>query len=299
MGCGALTFRHTKTVVEECPVGANDESKTEDELPRTQNYYQDDEATDGVGSPSPSVHSTSNSVISSLVTGGSSRYYCKNSSFCDDLRSDVPTIAESIADMQDFQDLPILTASASGRFSSCSSVSEEDRHRAVASHTPRGSNVSSATIIDTRMHPLAVMSGCSGADTQSCNPTVGDLGGCSDVPSLRDDMSVTSAPSDICVSFPPCEPPASLGSTTPPRTQMKALSGFKTGTTSFRRPSNERCSAERSNRIALVKESPLLSLVVGQSCVPALHEAIVAPSSSPPAGLSSPEEEAPSRVVQH
>ena len=37
---------------------------------------------------------------------------------------------------------------------------------------------------------------------QSCNPAVGDLGSASEVPSIRDDQSVSSAPSEICVSFP-------------------------------------------------------------------------------------------------
>lgn len=75
--------------------------------------------------------------------------------------------------------------------------------------TPRGSASAHASI-DLRQHPLAVMcslentrGSCSSANSELGAPAVGDLGGCSDVPSIRDDTSVASAPSEICVSFPP------------------------------------------------------------------------------------------------
>jgi hypothetical protein len=118
-------------------------------------------------------------------------------SFHDDLKSDVPTIAESggIADMQDFSD---LHSEVSGKHHSTASSN------LFSSKGSKEFQATPAFFLDTRMHLLGVVcvspSMQESTDSQSC--AVGDLGGCSDVPSVRDDASVASAPSEICVSFP-------------------------------------------------------------------------------------------------
>lgn len=193
MGCGALARRTAKTNVEQCAGTISGPEVSEEEFFRN----DDDEAASGVGSlsPTPSVHSAPSSLMSSIPSLQSAARYSiyKGSSFSDDLRSDVPTIAESIADMQDFADLQV---------SNRNYTSDGDSVGHGAQCTPRGSkDASTGYSIDARMHPLGVMS--DKTDSQSCMAAVGDLGGCSDVPSVRDDQSVTSAPSEICVSFPP------------------------------------------------------------------------------------------------
>lgn len=243
-----------------------------------------DEDGDGVGSlsPSPSLRTTltSNTSIPSLQTGFSSA--CGSSSFryhykgalCDDLRSDVPTIAESIADMQDFQDLPPCPRSQS--------MISTHSHPADGTRTPRtsGSNrFEPISTIDSREHPLAVQfveksSMCSSTDSQFGTAAIGDLGSQSDVPSIRDDMSVTSAPSEICVSFPPSIYCSETGTITPNRERMKSLSGLRSSGshshTRSRGPSSDRTNnrGSRASKEDLerkkekIKENPLLDLVV-------------------------------------
>jgi len=143
-------------------------------------------------SRSPSLHSCITSVPS--LHSGAWRY--KGGSFSDDLKSDVPTIAESIADMQDFADLPI------GGYARAT----DDPIAMLQTRSLRasgGSSNNSSMVIDTRLHPLGVVvcatspaySSSMSESQGSGNPAVGDLGGVSDVPSVRDDMSVASAPS--------------------------------------------------------------------------------------------------------
>jgi len=170
-------------------------------------------------SRSPSLHSCITSVPS--LHSGAWRY--KGGSFSDDLKSDVPTIAESIADMQDFADLPI------GGYARAT----DDPIAMLQTRSLRasgGSSNNSSMVIDTRLHPLGVVvcatspaySSSMSESQGSGNPAVGDLGGVSDVPSVRDDMSVASAPSEICVSFPPtiCSETGSSSTTS------KRLHGF-------------------------------------------------------------------------
>jgi len=360
MGCGAIHSLHyprrSRTAVRVvAPPSSSPKAdslftrNTSKELPRARSP-EDDEATDGVGtlngdlSPSPSVH-TSHSHVTSIAsipslqtgfssthTGGSVRYYFKGSLFPDDTRSDVPTISESIADMQDFHDLPPTGARTS--LSSTQSLYDEDHH---GTWTPKGSASSACSVthgassaslrstdsyasasalsidspahrtiwsssptavsIDSRAHPLAVLS-CSNSstqshsDSQSCHPAVGDLGTGSDVPSIRDDMSVTSAPSEICVSFPPSIYHSENGSQTPYSERMRSLTGFG----KLRRGASWHSNSRRGSRNSslhssqsreprdiddAIKENPLLTLVA-QGLSSSASEATGTPRSSTP-----------------
>lgn len=344
MGCGALrTYRTTRTCVETGPI--NDTPEKSPVLSRqTSGSSKDSEREDGVASlsPSPSVHSEITSITSGTTTQSQAihRRYFKGASDYD-LRSDVPTIAESIADMQDFQDLPMnLTRSGSvgstysrdydfsvrnlvslgsshsldlphGARTPQSIMSQDvspERQRSGGGHSgnnsfvihsgnnsfvssddyvvqslsmpvmssPRmcqgspqfsGSHSLGPINIDCRQHPLAVTfdfdkqskeGGQSCA--QSCNPgNASDIGACSDVPSVRDDMSVTSAPSEICVSFPPSVYHSETGTLTPTKARMQSLSNSHYhGSKKVRRP-----SLNSAGGVTTVPESenPLLSLM--------------------------------------
>eukprot|EP00416_Gambierdiscus_australes_P043169 CAMPEP_0171098838 /NCGR_PEP_ID=MMETSP0766_2-20121228/49646_1 /TAXON_ID=439317 /ORGANISM="Gambierdiscus australes, Strain CAWD 149" /LENGTH=342 /DNA_ID=CAMNT_0011558299 /DNA_START=116 /DNA_END=1142 /DNA_ORIENTATION=- len=143
------------------------------------------------------------SGMTSLHSMHSSKYHfsTKRGGLSDDLQSDVPAISESIADLDDLSEL---------------------------------GNDRSFTAIDNRQHPLAPLSGTSHCDDRrsscsriSMSPVYGDLGGCSDVPSIRDDCSVTSAPSEICLSF-----KTSRNSGTGSRCGSKDASSQRTGQSS-------------------------------------------------------------------
>lgn len=126
-----------------------------------------------VVSQSPSLRSYVSSGVTSLHSLHSSKYHLssKRTTVGDDLLSDVPAISESIADMDDLKELRM----------DCSQ-----------------------TLIDNRQHPLAPFSAasscCSWGDS-SMSPVFADLGASSDVPSIRDDASIASGPSEICMSF--------------------------------------------------------------------------------------------------
>jgi len=302
MGCGALrTYRTNKTCVEQCAIGASlQEASPVAQLvrsatgssgslsARSSGHSNTSEQEDGVASlsPSPSVQSEITSITSrpSDVSASLSqalhhhqrRYKGSHNSFSnDDLRSDVPTIAESIADMQDFQDLP-MNSHSHERFAARSAGSSHSLDLPIGSRNsgraattidherqrtpddyivhslsmpvmtsprenrvsgflpPCGSHslgpISDGPIIDGRQHPLAV-SFCAtqsnAGDAQSCFPNVSDIGACSDVPSIRDDASVTSAPSEICVSFPPSVYNSETGTLTPTRARMQSISNLR------------------------------------------------------------------------
>lgn len=133
-------------------------------------------------SQSPSVRSMV-SGVTSLHSLHSMKYHIKRNAMNDEL-SDVPTITESIADMEDLQELVCTSPTAS------LPISRSERQ---------------PTVIDNRQHPLAPLPSTTSLDSfdsrLSLSPAFGDLGGCSDVPSIRDDASVASAPSEICLSF--------------------------------------------------------------------------------------------------
>lgn len=294
MGCGALiTFRSTKTNTE--VVSTSCERDSTEDIHR--NESDDDEKLDTLSqlSPCPSVHTIQSSItntaslhtgLSGQVSGNASASHsgrftgvAKGSSFSQysdggdmrsDLRSDVPTIAETIADMQDFQDLAPCTRTSSlcsGRSSKGGSENNDDsnpnltpRHSKEGLFGGSGSYEPHKISIDSRMHPLAVIN-----DMSSCSPAVGDLGTHSEVPSIRDDMSVTSAPSEICVSFPPSIYCSESGTLTPARQRMHQLDNLphnytrlNSGSAPFKRSSSERSS---SSFVRQIEENPLLMLV--------------------------------------
>lgn len=215
MGCGATLGFGTVTKVNQVRVGielvdqANTASSVGSSIP--ENSIPEDEATNCNSiSPSPSVHSCVGSGPSLHSSMTARDRYFQGHSFSDDLKSDVPTIAESIADMQDFADLQAPNVGL---------------HSARSTLSSSGSKESPGFFLDTRMHPLGVV--CSSplsekSDSQCCTVDDRDLGGCSDVPTIRDDASVASAPSEICMSFPVqtyrSEATCQSGSSTPNRT---------------------------------------------------------------------------------
>mmetsp|Transcript_144692 Transcript_144692/g.360660 ORF Transcript_144692/g.360660 Transcript_144692/m.360660 type:complete len:302 (-) Transcript_144692:428-1333(-) len=186
-----------------------------------------------------SLASSAGRTISSYVSAVTSRHmFPRNyrSERPDDMQSDVPTIAESIADMQDLIELgntrsePLRSSPTStlncqgGSGSGLTFAQEESLFASMAATT---------MIVDNRPHPLAPMS-CSEPQAESSHAAiVGDLGVLSDVPSIRDDMSISSAASDIVVTFPPGSSSfTGLGSTTP--TTSERGPGSSTPTSSSR-----------------------------------------------------------------
>mmetsp|Transcript_56390 Transcript_56390/g.167839 ORF Transcript_56390/g.167839 Transcript_56390/m.167839 type:complete len:313 (-) Transcript_56390:70-1008(-) len=130
-----------------------------------------------------SVVSGVTSLHSSLISN-SNKYHPGTKWKVEDLQSEVPAISESVADMEDLQE-----------------ISREEN-----------------VVIDNRQHPLApsnISLYSAESKLSSTNPTFGadlgscsdvpsirdyrgaDLGGCSDVPSVRDDASVASAASEV------------------------------------------------------------------------------------------------------
>jgi len=160
-----------------------------------------------------SLASSAGRTVSSYVSAVTSRQmFSKNyrSENRDDIQSDVPTIAESIADMQDLLELGNVR-------------SEPIRASPTSSMNPAGGGSGSGsglgltlpqddiflssppqttTVIDNRPHPLAPPMYPDRQTESSHNALVGDLGVMSDVPSVRDDVSISSAASDIVVTFP-------------------------------------------------------------------------------------------------
>lgn len=187
------------------------------------NAVIEEDATGSAGTPSLSRSPSLHSIITSVPSLHSGAWRYKGSSFSDDLKSDVPTIAESIADMQDFADLQI------GGYSRA--TDDPIAMLQTRSLRPSGGSSNNGIMIDTRLHPLGVVNSPAYSSTMSesqgsGNPTIGDLGGISDVPSVRDDMSVASAPSEICVSFPPtiC---SETGSSSTTSRRLQGFSGCK------------------------------------------------------------------------
>lgn len=159
-----------------------------------------------------SLASSAGRTVSSYVSAVTSRHmFSKNyrSENKDDIHSDVPTIAESIADMQDLLELGNVRsepARASSLTPSCYSVGSGGQCSGSGVGLTGPDDLPLPMVIDNRPHPLAP-SMCGAADrmTESSHGAlVGDLGVLSDVPSVRDDMSVCSAASEIIVTFPPC-----------------------------------------------------------------------------------------------
>lgn len=176
------------------------------ECDETKNSTADDSSLTGTISRPPSACSFRSGCTSlhSHYSHSTRHYYrSKRSSMgSDDLQSDVPTISESIADMQDLQELGMSRTSEYASMSPTSSQTAINR-----GFTTYGmSSAPTSTMIDCRQHPLAPINinpTPSSLDSHvSMNAAIGDLGCCSDVPSVRDDMSVASAHSEICVSFP-------------------------------------------------------------------------------------------------
>lgn len=131
-----------------------------------------------------------------------------------DVLSDVPTIAESVADMRDFNEMAKYSSSHTSQSSSMTpgaaglSVpenAEEEEEGPAELRTPHslvmGSSLkSSGCTVDARAHPLGVHTVTSPDEHISSTAgsevvTVGELGDWGDVPSIRDDSSVISVPS--------------------------------------------------------------------------------------------------------
>jgi len=109
--------------------------------------------------------------------------HTRRSNVLDEMQSDVPTITESIADMQDL-----------GDDETCS-IASSSLNRSHGSYALQG------PIVDSRNHPFAPVVSFMDSQQVSRNPTVGDLGVCSDISSIGDDVSVISGPSDIHMNF--------------------------------------------------------------------------------------------------
>jgi len=135
-------------------------------------------------SPCSSGASTCSNVSSIRSFSSKGTKHTRRSNVLDELRSDVPTITESIADMQDIFDDDICSVASSSQ-----------------NRWP-GSCTSQAPIVDSRSHPFAPVVCVPDSQQVSRNPIIGDPRLCADdIPSIRDDVSVISAPSDIHVNF--------------------------------------------------------------------------------------------------
>jgi len=150
--------------------------------------------------------SSAGRTISSYVSGKSTLYSKQHlhskSARSDDMQSDVPTIAESIADMQDLIE---LCGSSSNHF-----MSSERNQGGSFGFGSIGSfgiepTLDFGPMIDNRPHPLAPAHLCIESMTEASQGTVvgmSDLGLMSDVPSMRDDISISSSADEIQVLFP-------------------------------------------------------------------------------------------------
>lgn len=123
----------------------------------------------------------------------------------DDLLSEVPTITESVADMQELSDMLSYKSGrcpCGGMSSSCvhcaaNIVMRDSPHKS----SEHGGGMSAGfTLVDNRPHPLAPVSFYSDAESLQTNPGTMDMG-YDDVASVRDDNSIVSAASDICVTI--------------------------------------------------------------------------------------------------
>merc|ERR1719195_1997648 len=118
----------------------------------------DDSSLTGTVSRPPSA-SSFRSGCTSLHSHSTRHFYrSKRSSMgSEDLQSDVPTISESIADMQDLQELGMSRTSEYASMSPTSSVTGVSRGIA----TYGMSSAPASTMIDCRQHPLAPINICS------------------------------------------------------------------------------------------------------------------------------------------
>lgn len=135
---------------------------------------------------SPSVRSLV-SAVPTLTSHHSSNKYqlnTKRSGLIDDLQSDAPAISESIADMEDLEEL---------NFSPTPSLNQQ---RLIS----EGVISPLQTVIDNRQHPFAPFIPVS-STTYSEIPACGDLGAWSDVPSVCDNVSAVSAQSEFFMSL--------------------------------------------------------------------------------------------------
>lgn len=183
MGCGIVAARGgirsillEQNAVEDGPGGC-------DTLVRR---LQDDvcsmSRTPSVGSHLSSVTSLHSATKYHFHHSGS-----KKSWISDDLQSDVPTITESTANMEDFRELQRSTEYL-------------DRSGSRSPTSMRGCGECAGAIVDLRPHPLAPVYAASQCESQVsviANFCDRDLGCIGDVESFRDDLSVTSA-SELC-----------------------------------------------------------------------------------------------------
>lgn len=232
MGCGASSAAlrrergnapcsPTLPAVTSSPVGEGTYEKSINALP----VLHEDRADDSLRAPfaretvddnasvcSSSVRSGRTTVSSTFAPHGVIRFSSKSDGRArggggpDDLMSDVPTISESIADMQDLAEL--------GRTDSHLLGAE---HRSNHFHSTWSTQT---TVIDHRPHPLAPAFSSNateaGLTSDSRDLCVGDLGVCSDIPSVCDAMSThSSATSEIVVTFPSSFPGAASTSSPP------------------------------------------------------------------------------------
>lgn len=149
---------------------------------------------------------------SSVVTSSHHRSMCQRANTASlsgashlDHQSDVPTIDESVADMQELES---LTSSCRCFLDETSNASAQAQAMTLLNQQPLRDDV----VIDARPHPLGVVttepvtsSKPASLSSYLANTNEADIGGISDIQSLtgsyRDDMSVASAPSEICVEL--------------------------------------------------------------------------------------------------
>lgn len=155
-----------------------------------------------------SLQSSAGATSISCVTSLNSRPYLayKGSWRNDDGHSDVPVIAESVADMQDLADIcsragdicdfPSSGTPLNGIVTAMPGSFRE--HESMANFWDTG------TIIDSRPHPLAPMTSMEFSTEASHDACVMDIGRISDIPScsMGDDQSIASSAEDIVVRFP-------------------------------------------------------------------------------------------------
>jgi len=214
MGCGSsvvTVVQHGATVRSAGHGARDDDTHT---LPPVHEEFEERENDNFGGNSKDPVDdsdrishtSSAGRTIGTYVSGMStlySRQHLHKSARSDDMQSDVPTIAESIADMQDLVEL----CGNSTNFMS------SDRNQGGSGSFGFGSfgsvgiepQLDFGPMIDNRPHPLAPVHLCIESMTEGSQGTVlgmSDLGLMSDVPSIHDDISNCSSADEIMVLFP-------------------------------------------------------------------------------------------------
>mmetsp|Transcript_30433 Transcript_30433/g.87257 ORF Transcript_30433/g.87257 Transcript_30433/m.87257 type:complete len:285 (+) Transcript_30433:112-966(+) len=170
MGCSSAsrTWRvHQVEAAKSSKGGCCSSDASDEAIRRDQEDVASVTDTGTVISRSTSVRSVFSGVTSLPSSLHSSKYHPgKRSVIGEDLQSEVPAISESVADLDDLNE-----------------VSREE---------------GTVVVIDNRQHPLAPSNISMVSEMSTTSPVHGDY---SDVTSIRDDTSVASANTEICLSF--------------------------------------------------------------------------------------------------